>query len=290
MRRAKIDLPARRLRSRALFHAVADAIPCAHTPTAVARWWHSRSAFRGIDQGDMWRRMSHGATPAGHSLNELLNQLPEVRAVFDNPLWLALSQSESDEQWDRLAQTICVGSGPLDGYGGWKSALLFSRVDWKCFAIHLILLRTRAPRFQLHRMWLRRNLSAIFALACTQRPLSSISYELYQRLNQILDDSKRPWDWTQGWPELSMRLKLTSEFSDQLRRVGWLPASDQHRALSIWELSGDLLNELSVFPQAEAEITDSPIPPALRRRWRVIFKRFQKFPISLSGSFIGLVD
>lgn len=277
------DSLGRQLRGKAFFHAVAEAAHCRHTAYSVAKWWQEYHLDRVSNQNGMWTRAVHGSTLVERTRLELYEMFPALRSIFVNPLWSVVSGREAAGQWDELAETIRVGGQPLDGYGGARTTLLFSRVDWPCFAVHLVLLRTRTPRFQLHRMWLKQNLTAMLALICTQLPFSEIGKDLYLRLTQILDESQCPVAQIRGWTECFVRCREYARLSERLCGLGWF-ATDRDCALCIWALLDELAIQLVDFSIEPAELTARPLPVDLRKKWQVMSIRWQDSPVTLNGN------
>lgn len=279
-----VDHAARGLRALAFFHAVAEAAPYAHSWYGVSKWWRECHSSCPADQSETWRRAARGATPAVRTLLEVFERLPEVRSVYYNPLWLALSNRGDASLWDDVAATIHVNGMPLDGASGPRSFVLFSRVDWRCLAVFLILMRTRSVYYEFHRQWLQLNFTTVFSLISLQHPVVQIHKVLYQLCSEILSDSLCPPKHIIGWANYFQYRDNLSELVDSVRRIGWPSVKDQNRALFIWFLLGDIKRTLRDLSKSDSnKCTGNPYPLVLRRRWERRFQRLSENPVGVEG-------
>lgn len=287
MNALRIDPPARQLRGKAFLHAVADAAHCPPTPRSVARWWQQFHPYPEDGQLFMWIRASHGAKPAEHTRMHLYGMFPELREVFENPLWAVLSKSvrsnvEPEETWDKVAQTIHLGDRPLyDCSMRMVDELLFSRVDWPCFAVLLALLRTRADDFMFERIWIERNLMAILALVSTQKPFTAIRNELHQLLAQVLSArypiaDGRGW---RSWQDFPIRYAKAANSSEYWRDVGWLSDNDRHRALFMW----NRLPPSTCADSVNSHDSQVEFPFSRANSWNRMLRRWQRWPVTMNG-------
>lgn len=231
----------------------------------------------------MWRGMFHGSTSIATIRDKLYTKLPALRSVFDNPLWAVLSQSNAGSHWDELAETIRVGDQPLDGYHGKFTTLLFDRAEWPCFAVHLVLLRTRHPRYLLHRMWLARNLAAMYALNSVQSPIISIREELYRELSLNMSGSELSCTPIDRWSEWSIMHHINAGLVEQTRELDWISCSDQHLVLFIWNFEAELRGHLTELELEGRSVSRTLMPHALRRKWTRKLQEWHDHPVSLNG-------
>ncbi|CAN7543087.1 hypothetical protein [Pseudomonas sp. LjRoot263] len=283
MNALSLDPSARQLRGKAFFHAATQAAGCPHQANSMAKCWQRWYPRNPTDSRSMWRRASHGATLMTATRNKLYRRIPTLRSVFDNPLWAVLSGSAAMGRWDELAETIRVGNQPLDAYDGKLSRWLFDRVDWPCFAVHLVLLHTRDLRFLTHRMWLARNLTAMYALSSVQSPLINICSELYSVLWPHVLDVHAPCDPVKEWWRWPERHRFNAAVVGQLCDDGWLSGQDQLLALLLWNLWKELRGHFAEVGLHEPGAPGTPMPVTLRRKWTRKIKEWQDHPVSLNG-------
>jgi len=283
MNTLSLDPCTRKLLGKALFHAVTQAAGCPHKVDAMVKCWQLWYPRNPTDSRSMWRRASHGSILMPATRDKLYRQIPALRGVLDNPLWAVLSSSDAVERWDELAETIRVGNQPLDAYDGKLSRWLFDRVDWPCFAIHLVLLHTRDLRFLTHRMWLARNFTAMYALSSVQSPLINICSELYSVLSEHVLDVHAPCDPVKEWGRWPERHRFNAAVVEQLREDGWLSGQDQLLALLLWNLWTEVRGHLAEVGLHEPGAPGTPMPQTLRRKWARKIKEWQDHPVFLNG-------
>lgn|GEM_PF-4504301 len=268
-----------RIRSIALFHATADSMNCAHAPCAIAKYW--RNLWPWGDGRSFWRGMQRGAAPSNVHLKCLFENFPNLRSLFENPLWLVTSHPEWTNEFDDLADTIRVGGKPLDGYNGKLTRLLYDRVDWPCLAAHFVLLQTRGTRFEFHRMWLKQNFVAMAGLSCIQRPINNIRNELRDYLFPTMFGTESASQvgrrrWISCWDANETLFEL-------LKGRNWLYGDDQHLALLIWNFRQQLQHELDVGPPQAMAPSGCGLPHSLRQKWCRKRSQWMDHPIHLNG-------
>lgn len=278
-----VDLFVGRLRAKALVWRLCDLAGCQRKPYAVWKWWHLHQEVL-TDDRRKWAAYFKGATPRESLREEMYAHFPSLRALFDNPLWLALSADpEHRQDWDRLAARVRVGDQALGAFNSSASLLLFSRVDWPCLGLMIILLRTQSNSFLLHRKWLQLNFSLFFYLACLQTPLRDCHIELYDVLTKLL---ARDFDLqtVKGWPgtveEFEYQLEVYYFLLDGIKSLNWLDDLVAQHALLLWmliEVNSGLMTTIAVVHGRW------PIkwPLKLRRIWIRQSKRWQALPITV---------
>lgn len=283
-----IDKPVRRLRARALVHALCDLAGCRHNGNALALWWRQHHRVFDVQLNRKWPSYFKGVTPREDLRKQIYLDFPQLKALFDNPLWFALSiDSEERQDWDRLAESIRVGDQPLDAFNGRASLLLFSRVDWSCLGLMIILLRTRSLRFQLHRRWLRRNFTTIFGLACLQTPLTEICLELFGLMNNLLIHLSFDREPFNNWPADSDGFFRLLDFlclaESGFASFNWVPTCER-QALLLWLVLG-IKNALCFH---FAEVHSSKRAPSLKQLWDRQYLRWCRSPLALGDYQVRL--
>jgi len=225
--------------------------------------------------------MQRGAAPSNDHLKCLVENFPNLRSLFENPLWLVTSHPEWTNEFDDLADTIRVGGKPLDGYNGKLTRLLYDRVDWPCLAAHFVLLQTRGTRFEFHRMWLKQNFVAMAGLSCIQRPINNIRNELRDYLFPTMFGTESASQvgrrrWISCWDANETLFEL-------LKGRNWLYGDDQHLALLIWNFRQQLQHELDVGPPQAMAPSGCGLPHSLRQKWCRKRSQWMDHPIHLNG-------
>lgn len=256
---------------------------CPRKPYALRKWWHLHHEVEN-DDSRTWYGYFKEVTPKKALREKMYADFPLLRALFDNPVWLALSADPAlRPDWDRLAEGIRIGDQSLGAYNSRASLLLFSRVDWPCLGLMIILLRTQSYRFRLHREWLRRNFHHFLYLACLQTPFWDFRLELYAVLTKLLETNS-DLSKVKGWPgtveEFQCQLEVYYFLFDGIKTLNWLPHPETQQALLMWTLmeadSGLLTYIAVVHGQCPIEW-----PLRLRRIWLRRIKLWQAMPITL---------
>ncbi|HDS1769537.1 hypothetical protein NPS42_25880 [Pseudomonas putida] len=267
------------VRSKTLFHAAAQSMGCSHTVYSMAKYWRTVRPWN--DSLSLWRRLRCGMGLNQNNQSLLFDHLPQLRSLFDNPLWLAITHPEWVKEWDELAESIRVGGKPLGAYNGQLSRLLYDRVDWPCLAVHLVLLQTQSRRFEFHRMWLEQHFAAMAGLCCIQRPISYIRTELQDFLFPTLFGTEAP---SQADRQCCLSSWAANEaLFEFLQRRKWLHGNDQHLALLIWNFRQQLQHELDVGPPLSMEATVCGLPHSLRKKWFRKLSQWMDHPVHLNG-------
>ncbi|WP_137806986.1 hypothetical protein [Pseudomonas sp. G(2018)] len=278
-----VDLVVGHLRAKALVWRLCDLAGCQRKPYALWRWWHLHQEEQKDDRRK-WDAYFKGVTPRPSLREEMYTHFPSLRALFDNPLWLALSADpEHRQDWDQLAARVRVGDQPLGGLKSSASLLLFSRVDWPCLGLMIILLRTQSNRFLLHRKWLQLNFYHFFYIACLQAPLLDFQLELYDLLTELLArdvDLHTVIVWPDSVEEFEYQLGMYYFMLDGIRTLNWLGNVEAQHALLLWtlmEVDSELITSIAFIPE------NCPIkwPLKLRRIWIRRSKLWQAMPITV---------
>ncbi|AZC51735.1 hypothetical protein C4K35_4156 [Pseudomonas chlororaphis subsp. piscium] len=289
MRFPHLDQATRGLRGRAFCHAAAAMAGRPHTHNSMAAWYLQGHPNLHSDVRKQWRRAFEGATIASWVRDDLSKRYPALRQVFHNPLWALISESADAMDWDALADTIQVANQPLDGPLGRLTTLLSDRVDWPCFCVHLVMLRTHHCRFRIYRQWLANNFVRIFGWVSVQSPLVFIANEVHRQLSPlVLDEHLSPatvTSWAK-WPEIH---QLNLELIERCSQAHWLSAHDQQLALWWWNLSAaqcsSAVNQLYEDNQEGGQPEE--MSTTLQQVWRRKRHRWLDHPIVLNGFDCG---
>ncbi len=289
MRFPHLDRATRGLRGRAFVHAAADMAGRPHKPDSMAAWYLQCHPNLCSDVRKQWRRAFEGATLASWVRDGLSNRFPSLRQVFDNPFWALISESAAAMDWDELADTIRVADQPLDGAMGRLTALLFDRVDWPCFCVHLVLLRTHHRRFMMYRQWLANNFVRVFGWVSVQSPILFVANEVHRQLSpSVLDiraspSAVTPWA---AWPDIH---KLNLELIERCGQAGWLSTHDQQLALLWWSLSPVQCSTVLdlLYEGDKAVCLPETMPTVLQQVWRRKRNRWLDHPVTLNGYHCG---
>ena len=279
-----IDASVRHLRAKTLVLALCDLAGCRRRPHSLALWWRQHHRVVDVQLNRKWDTFFHGVTPRQDLREQMYADFPILRALFDNPLWLALSDnSEHAPDWDQLAESIRVGNQPLGAYNSPASMLLFSRVDWSCLGGMVILLRTRTWQFALHRKWLTLNFGALCSLACLRGPLAAERLELYGLLRKQLSPARIDTTLYRKWPddaeEFEFMLVWYRILLERIEARGWFDEIGVQSVLLLWMLLGQD-DGLAVLENLdECRVFKWPIK--VRRLWIRQNKLWHNKPITL---------
>lgn len=281
---ARVDPSVRRLRARALVHTLCDLAGCPKTGYSLGLWWARQHRVVTDQLNRKWDTYFKGSTPRPYLLEQMFADFPALSGLVHNPLWLALSDSSGRVQdWDLLIDSLRIGGQPLGGFHSSATSLLFSRADWPCFGLMIMLLRTRSPRFLLHRKWLRLNLSTLCSLVCIQTPLSEVRLGIYAVLSNLLSQEPFAIDPVRHWPSniewFEEDLAGLDFFLNRIQSLGWLNGSDAQCALLLWILL-DRDDGLAVLGDV-GECHACKWPGAIKRVWGRNKKQWDASPITL---------
>jgi hypothetical protein len=245
------------LQNRALFHAIADAVGCAHTPGDLNRWWRSVRYRAHPNTCSMWKRFAHGSRPAVWIRTELFELFPHLQRLYENPIWSVLVDVESSAYWNQLADTIQIqGRALADCDSEWVS-VLESRVDWSCFCICLVIWRTTSAKYLRHRLWVQLNVPGLFVFLSLQPPMTRIRMELYRvlsgevRLRISSNSGLQRW---LDWPDTCQAYEDALLF---LNKVPWLNGRPHFSTLLLWNFpdeAGELIVDEPFCQWSEARI------------------------------------
>jgi hypothetical protein len=284
---SRIDSAVSRLRAKALVRTLCDLAGCPPNAYRVAIWWQQHHSVEDKQLNRKWDTYFKGVTPRTSLREQMYSDFPSLRALFDNPLWLALSEDPGRGQnWDYLASGIRVGDQALMWYNSSASLLLFSRVDWPCLGLIILLLRTRSNKFLLHRKWLTLNFASFFYYACLQTPLWDCHVELHGLLTELLShehDLDAFRNWAADSDELEQRLALTRLLLERIQALNWLAETDAQRALLLQILlSHDIWGEALLDENGHCS-GNCTCPRWLKRAWLRHCELWRSSPIMLEG-------
>jgi hypothetical protein len=182
-----------------------------------------------------------------------------------------------------------VDNQPLGAFNSSASMLLFSRVDWLCFGLMIILLRTRSPKFLLHRKWLQKNFPMFFFTACLQIPFMNFRLEVYDLLtNQLAKelDFNMVINWPSDIEGVESMLVVYNEFLDRIKVLEWLDDVEAQRILLLWIVIG-VAPGVAVLFVGDKQRTSNQWPLWLRRIWIRQCQLWIGMPITLGGYHIA---
>lgn len=283
MTTTRVDPVVGHLRAKVLVWRLCDLAGCRRKPYALRKWWHLHHEVL-IDDRRKWDPYFEGVTPQESLREEMYVHFPSLKVLFENPLWLALSADPAHRQdWDQLAARVRIGDHALGACDSSASLLLFSRVDWPCLGLMVVLLRTQSHSFLLHRKWLQLNFKHFFFLACLQTPFRAFRLELYDLLTKLL---ARDFDLRtiNGWPatveELEFQLGVYYFLLDGIKSAHWLDGVETQHALLLWmliEFDSGLATTMAVVHGS----WQIKWPLKLRRMWLRQSRRWQTLPITI---------
>jgi len=200
-----------RVHGRIFAHALAHAL-------GVPRKWyalgqaerHYLSRDYQLQVNRKYRASLQGALLRSATREEWCIKRPELLAVERNPLWEVLKELASLRvDWDQRASTIMVNGQSVVAYRAAKR--LWAYPSWTRLAYLLVLLRTRQPRYFLHRHAIGAMLVTYLALVCLEAPINHAAHDLFDVLsfyvaNGPLDSGS--YCWPADFSEFSKTMSL----------------------------------------------------------------------------------
>ncbi|KHK64257.1 hypothetical protein [Pseudomonas frederiksbergensis] len=287
-----LDRTIRQLRARAFCHAAAEVSGYAHTPSAMAVPYRRLHPNMERDWAKQWRRAFGGTTIASGVREDFFSRFAVLESLFSNPLWRVMSESPVAGYWDQLADTIRVDDRPLDGASGKLTKCVFDRVDWSCFCIHLVLLRTRHRHFEIYRQWEAKNFVQALSWVSLQSPFVFIADAFIGPLQPLFCDMEVDFDLVRStsWTALSRLQQENLRLLKLSSLAGWLSAQDQQLALLWWNLSPTQryaeLDRLYDCGDGKERLPDA-MSNACYQAWRRKRQCWLDHPVALNGFNCG---
>ncbi|WP_439878033.1 hypothetical protein [Pseudomonas prosekii] len=203
------------VRGQVLIAALAMNAKCAPSPYALATWQDRKnpcaSEKEPVPWGlqKVWRRRFERAIVRTQTREAWFEEFNDLREVYDNLLWFTLNARTPHTAFDTCITLFRLNGEPLNGRHALEMSSLFECPDWSQLGYLICYLRCQAERFPIQRAWAAKNFFPFFALACLRPPCRCIAVELYELLDELIEDNRMAVD-SRIWPHNS------AEFSDYL--------------------------------------------------------------------------
>lgn len=281
----RLDSFAKRLRAQAFIHALADEVGCGHSGQELGRWWkqnYEKLPTRKVNR--KWSKYFLGSLPQRNFRELLVGMFPSLQLILDNNIWWALGgRQNTNEYWDEYAFSVRVCGEPIGFIEGDSTKAIFDYPSWDRIWVMVILLRTRSFDFSLHRLWLSRNFSSVFFLACSQPPLNHVRWDLYQAITALIDKGEFGEQFLERWPyndaSFWQRVSHFNDIVDMVRFNRWGRERGEIQLL-IWMLLG----KKGIFEGVPSREDGRPavrFPDSARKAWSRLNNRYAEVKISL---------
>ena len=248
------------------------------------RWWRSRHPFTPEQSkpNSKWFDLLRGAWPRKPCSRELLDDFPTLARAYENPLWTVLSwPSRSVDLAELFVRRVRVNGECLLPFTCKGMESLCGYPDWTRLAYLVALLRTRAPEYALHRLWLSKHFSSYVLLVCLVKPCCACSSHLYRHLHTLyLLGALGAVDY---WPghlqSFHEALEERELLWEALAENNWFSTWDVQSVTMLWRLQ--LEPQLRALLKARFAKGQSDCPRGLQRRVQTIINQHQKAVIEL---------
>jgi len=158
--------------------------------------------------------------------------------VYNNPLWDVLRVLATQQPTDSLVEHFKLNGHDIAGFSNPDMERLCGVPSWQRFGLLLAMLFSFSLKWQLHSLWLQKNFSNYFEIACLREPLCFVSTELYEVLSSLL--AKRQDIVINNWPETAEALHQSIKFRNYLfclmREMQWAKDADDRGYELLWKL------------------------------------------------------
>ncbi|HEK1690811.1 TPA: hypothetical protein SMR48_002041 [Pseudomonas putida] len=221
-------------------------------------------------------------------MKDLYRLAPELRDLYECPLWVTVSNLARSQACDELLDTATIGGKRLDSHIDTFSQLLLDRVDLQCLPINLALLYSNHFSYDLYRRLLTKNFTHMYAWYSIQYPFAWISAQLYQRLSVYLDLAGKPEP--RCWDRWQAILEYHSAQLDDIGSWGWLDGNSACLSMLVWNLSDKERSSLDDCLSTNTSDWPLPMPVAIARAWQRKWAVWTENPVSFNGKACPLPD
>lgn len=234
-----------RVREQVLIAALAMDAKCAHSPYALATWQDRKnpcaSEKEPVPWGlqKVWRRRFERAIVRTQTREAWFEEFNDLREVYDNLLWFTLNFRTTHTAFDTGITLFRLNGEPLSAHHALEMSSLFECPDWSQLGYLICYLRCRAARFPIQRAWAAKNFFPFFALACLRPPCRCIAVELYELLDELIEDNcmaVNPRMWPLNSAEFSDYLAAFDELGDNLIAKEYVREWGAECLIWIWQL------------------------------------------------------
>lgn len=204
-----------RLRSLFMAHSLPEAFGCAHNPYAVTvagNAWADHQVLNGLLDNPYidWRACFRGSKIREDVRIRLCADFPPLSAVYENPLWTVLRAMAFQQPTDALLAHFQLNGQGIPSFSNPSMERLCGVPSWQRFGLLLAMLFSSSLEWLFHRLWLQKDFSNYFEIACLREPLCFVSMEVFEVLDTLL--AGRQDIAIKQWPETTEALHQSIEF------------------------------------------------------------------------------
>ncbi|MNQ54692.1 hypothetical protein [Pseudomonas jessenii] len=201
------------------------------------RWWLTRHPFtpQASKPNAKWFALLKGAWP--RCAAELIEDFPFLAHVLDDPLWTVLDwEDNAADLAEGLVRRLRLNGAPLLPFSHVGMETLCGCPDWTRLAYLVALLRTRAPEYFFHRLWLQKNFSCYLQLVCLTQPCCACCEHLYRHLHAhyLLGRLGAVDHWPRNIEWFHIALEQQESQWDALAAMNWFHERDSFSITMLW--------------------------------------------------------
>lgn len=243
------------------------------------RWWLTRHPFtpERSKPNAKWFALLKGVWP--HCAPELIEDFPLLAQVVDDPLWTVLDwEANAADMAEGFIRRVRVNGTPLLPFSNEGMQILCGCPDWRRLAFLIALLRTRAPQYLFHRLWLQKNFSCYVQLVCLTVPFCACCSELYRHLHALylLGRLGAVDHWPHNLEAFHIALEEQESLWDTLAEKHWYHEWDTFSVTMLWCVAAAHRLLTSQFAQGQYDC-----PAALSKRVHHTLSSHAKMLITL---------
>lgn len=228
------------------------------------RWWLARHPLtpERFKPNSKWFDLLKGAWP--RCADELMEDFPVLAQVANDPLWAVLDwETHAPGFAEGFIHRVRLNGAPLLPFSNEMMETLCGCPDWRRLAHLVALLRTSAPQYLLHRLWLRKNFSCYVLLVCLRQPFCACCEELYRHLHRLylLGQLGGVDYWPKDLQSFHVALEQQESLWDLLAEMNWFHDWDTFSVTMLWCVAATHRLLVSRFAQEQYDC-----PPGLSKR------------------------
>jgi hypothetical protein len=203
-----------------------------------------------------WFDLLKGVWPREPCATELIQDVPLLAQVLADPLWTVLDWGDNAADLaDGFIQRVRLNGAPLLPFSNEMMETLCGCPDWRRLAYLVALLRTHAPEYLLHRLWLQKNFACYVQLVCLTVPCCACCSELYRHLHALylLGRLGAVNHWPQNLQSFHMALEEQELLWDTLAKKNWFYEWNTFSVTMLWCVAAAHRLLISRFAQGQYE-------------------------------------
>ncbi|WP_439253905.1 hypothetical protein [Pseudomonas monteilii] len=284
----KIDELSRQLRGVATIKVAAESLGCPPSPSVLAKRLQQEHPNNPCGKRSQMERLAAGATIRKEVLRDLFRIAPELRDLYENPLWFTISNLSTPRVCDELLDTVTIAGKRLDTQTRHLRELLLDRVDVSCLPINLALLFSGHYSYDAYRMLLAKNFTIMYAWYSLQYPIGYIREQFYKRLSFCLGEVAKCQP--RNWERWQLILEDCSAQLEDIGCWGWLDGRAGCLAMLVWNLSDKERSFLDECLEVSMDEWPVAMPASIEQRWQNKWALWTDNPVTFNGKECPLPD